>query len=493
MGPAEERRARDRRGTSRDRRRRFYDRRVHGTRFTPPGFIGRVIHWATGPWSSANGLSWFRLAVLLVIVRWGFLAIFTIPSSSMEPTLHGDPRFVYGDRVAVNKLAFGPRIPFTKTRLFNTGEPKRWDVVVFDAVSPGSSEAYLIKRIVGLPGEKVQILGPGSLFGGEPQIRINGEVLELPDDLADDLNYLPTLVVSDDVVHNWILNFADFKIPDEITLSRDGRIRGLRKDLKALEPDLIDLAYWELSDEEKAAMLSAVHPESLDLVRDWWTDKTTGFGKARYGILSGPRYTTVPEGHYFCLGDNGPESVDGRFFGWVPKENLVGRAFAVVYPPTRLRDLTGFSRTAEGALLLFGLIAFVLSWEIIPGFCIFSWKLRGPIAAVGLQARDRVLVSRIAYGLRLPFSNRHLWWRRDPEPGEVVCYALSRERGHGVDLYVGDVRAGGDGAGTSFSVRGPEDEGERWFDVGRDEIIGRVQSVWWPPSRRGAVNTIEKL
>lgn len=490
MGSSDDREARDRRTTSRDRRRSLHDRRMHGVRFTPPGPIGRTIRWATGPWTSANGLSWFRLVILIAIVRWGFLAVYTIPSSSMEPTLHGDPRFAHGDRVAVNKLAFGPRIPFTKTRLFTTGKPKRWDIVVFDTVEPGVTEPYLIKRIVGLPGERVQIRGPGSLLAGEPELRINGDVVEPPEELKGALNYLPTLSATNAVVQNFLLDFANHgQIPIELSRSKDERIRILRKDLKALHADVADLAYWELSQEEKSAMLRDVRPESREVVHEWWTDKVSSVGRPRYGVLFSAFYASVPEGHYFCLGDNGPESIDSRFFGWVPEENMVGRAFAVAYPPARIQDLSGFSKTPFGALMLFGLTGLVILWEVVPGFCVFGWKLRAPIPALGLQRGDHVLINRIAYGLRLPFSNRRVWWRQLPKPGEVVCYSLSRDVRHRMDLYFGEIRETNSDSDLLYSVRGPGNDGQRWLALGRDDIIGRVQSIWWPPSRRSPVQT----
>ena len=104
---------RDRRRASRDRRRRLRDRRHFWIRIVPSGSIGHAVRWFTGPWSSANGVSWLRLLILFLVVRWGMLTVYSIPTPSMEPALHGDTSLLERDRVAVNKLVFGPRFPFT--------------------------------------------------------------------------------------------------------------------------------------------------------------------------------------------------------------------------------------------------------------------------------------------------------------------------------------------------------------------------------------------
>jgi len=75
----------------------------------------------------------------------------------------------------------------------------------------------------------------------------------------------------------------------------------------------------------------------------------------RYGILPDDEYAVVPEGHYFLLGDNSGNSVDGRIYGWVPEQNLVGRAFSIWWPIGRWTDFTGWSGAWWGMLLLYGI------------------------------------------------------------------------------------------------------------------------------------------
>ncbi|HNV21125.1 MAG TPA: S26 family signal peptidase, partial [Candidatus Hydrogenedentes bacterium] len=103
---------------------------AEGTR----GMFGRLqdaITFVTGPWTKENGKAWLKVVVVVLLIRWLWFEPFSIPSGSMEPTLHGDAKFLKGDRVAVNKLAYGPRVPFSNMRLIDLGDPERWDIVVF--------------------------------------------------------------------------------------------------------------------------------------------------------------------------------------------------------------------------------------------------------------------------------------------------------------------------------------------------------------------------
>lgn len=96
------------------------------------------------------------LAVLLALFVRSFLVqAFHIPSGSMIPT------FLEGDRVLVEKFAYGVRNPVTNGVWVETGRPARWDVVVFKA--PKDPGKDFVKRVVGLPGETVALEG-GRLF-----------------------------------------------------------------------------------------------------------------------------------------------------------------------------------------------------------------------------------------------------------------------------------------------------------------------------------------
>src|ERR1700729_3545582 len=112
-----------------------------------------------------EGLGSFLLAVAAILAfRWALFEPYVIPSGSMIPTL------LIHDHILVSKFAYGLRIPFTKVWMFRGEEPKRGDIVVFRSVE--DSGYFMIKRVVGLPGDQVEI---------EPEgyVKINGEKLEV--------------------------------------------------------------------------------------------------------------------------------------------------------------------------------------------------------------------------------------------------------------------------------------------------------------------------
>ena len=94
----------------------------------------------------------FAVAFVLVFgfMRPFVVEAFKIPSSSMEDTL------LIGDRILVAKFAYGIRIPFTDSRILDFHKPERGDIFVFDP-PPGAGDQNLIKRIVGLPGDVIQV------------------------------------------------------------------------------------------------------------------------------------------------------------------------------------------------------------------------------------------------------------------------------------------------------------------------------------------------
>ena len=103
------------------------------------------------------------LAVLAALLIRAFLfETFHIPSGSMIPTL------LVGDHLWVTKFSFGVRLPFTGTLIFGGGMPDRGDIIVFR--SPDEPEIDMIKRVIGLPGDTIELREEG--------IAVNGELLE---------------------------------------------------------------------------------------------------------------------------------------------------------------------------------------------------------------------------------------------------------------------------------------------------------------------------
>jgi len=88
-------------------------------------------------------------AVVALFIRQFVVEAFKIPSGSMIPTL------TIGDHLLVNKFIYGPRIPFTDIRIFSWKEPKRGEIIVFKY--PEDESKNFIKRVVGLPGDKIEI------------------------------------------------------------------------------------------------------------------------------------------------------------------------------------------------------------------------------------------------------------------------------------------------------------------------------------------------
>lgn len=133
-----------------------------------------------GFWSWQNLFSWFKIIGIILLIKGCVVDQYTIPSPSMHPTLHGGS-FFWGDRIVANKWLFGPRIPFTTIRLWKWQEPERWDIVVFKSPQEDARHNTLVKRVVGLPGERVQIR--------QRHIWVNGEMLEFPDFMPESAAY----------------------------------------------------------------------------------------------------------------------------------------------------------------------------------------------------------------------------------------------------------------------------------------------------------------
>ena len=146
--------------------------------------------------------------ILAFFVRVFFFEFYKIPTGSMIPTL------MPGDRILVSKIIFGPRIPFVGVRMPGLRVPRRGEVIVF--ISPAEKNKSYVKRVIGLPGEEVEIK-----FGS---IYINGA------EIADQ-----------NIVKNYYYNYGEYgaegaslKIPerayfvlgDNSASSRDSRFWG---------------------------------------------------------------------------------------------------------------------------------------------------------------------------------------------------------------------------------------------------------------------------
>lgn len=115
-----------------------------------------------GTWNQA--ILTFLFPILLVMgLRWALIEPFVIPSGSMIPNL------LVHDHILVKKLAYGLHVPFSNKWLLQWDQPKRGDIVVFKY--PENPDVYYIKRLIGLPGDNVEVQSG--------RITLNGEKLPL--------------------------------------------------------------------------------------------------------------------------------------------------------------------------------------------------------------------------------------------------------------------------------------------------------------------------
>ena len=105
--------------------------------------------------------SFFPVIVLVLVIRSFLFEPFRIPSDSMMPTLFD------GDFIFVSKFSYGLRLPVTNTLLLPTGTPQRGDVIVFRL--PPNPKINYIKRLVGLPGDRIRVDANNQLYvNGQP-------------------------------------------------------------------------------------------------------------------------------------------------------------------------------------------------------------------------------------------------------------------------------------------------------------------------------------
>ncbi len=216
---------------------------------------------AKDPWWVEYGASFFPVILLVFVLRSFIVEPFKIPSGSMIPTLQ------IGDFILVNKFTYGIRLPVINKKIISINEPKRGDVMVFRY--PEDPSMDYIKRVVGIPGDKVSYQNK--------RLSINGQPVETR-------------------------KMEDYLHPERLYYSKQFVEKQEGKD------------YRTLNDDDAPAYIP--DPSRFPLRENCFYNHA--------GVSC-----TVPAGHYFMMGDNRDNSRDSRFWGFVPEENIVGKAFFV--------------------------------------------------------------------------------------------------------------------------------------------------------------------
>jgi len=217
------------------------------------------------PWWVEYAKSFFPVILIVFFIRSFLVEPFKIPSGSMIPTLQ------VGDFILVNKFTFGVRLPIISKKIVQINDPQRGDVMVFHY--PENPSVDYIKRVIGLPGDTVEYRNK--------RLTING--VEQPQQSDGDYNYVESG-----------LNFVHTERRNEMFADR--------KHALLVNPDMPTLHLGSVA--EFKGRENCTYDE--DSVR-----------------------CKVPEGHYFMMGDNRDNSRDSRYWGFVPDNQIVGKAFFV--------------------------------------------------------------------------------------------------------------------------------------------------------------------
>jgi signal peptidase I len=214
------------------------------------------------------------------------LAVFLLRSFLVEPFKIPSgsmmPTLLTGDLILVNKFTYGLRLPVINTKITEGTPPARGDVMVF-RYPPKPSMDY-IKRVIGLPGDEVAYLNKKLTINGQP------------------VSKQPVPEYFDEEAMRYLKQYSeDLGGKQHMLLNDEGRRAGLS------EAEIMAFPYQE---------------------------------NCRYSVEG--VVCKVPSGHYFMMGDNRDNSLDSRYWGFVPDKNIVGRAFFVWMNFGDLKRIGGF-------------------------------------------------------------------------------------------------------------------------------------------------------
>ena len=178
------------------------------------------------------------------------------------------PTLLVGDLILVNKYTYGIRLPIINKKIIQLNDPQRGDVMVFKY--PKDMSQDYIKRVIGVPGDKITYENKRLTVNGKP------------------VDYTP----------------LDDYLDDESTVYH-----------KQLEENLTGISHRILNDDPAPTL-------NLGQVTDFPHKDACDYNEDGFSCV-------VPAGNYFMMGDNRDNSADSRYWGFVPNENIVGKAFLV--------------------------------------------------------------------------------------------------------------------------------------------------------------------
>jgi signal peptidase I len=212
-----------------------------------------------------------RPILILILVFTSFRSTVAdwndVPTGSMKPTIFE------GDRIFVNKLAYGLKVPFTTWHLAHWSGPKRGEIVVFYSPVDG---LRLVKRVVGLPGDHI--------------VYRDG-----------------VLSITDKDGHAVTVTYTPYVPPDLSNLPPDQR-RNTRFLMENLDGRSHVVAFF-----------------NDDALKQKVQDSRRIFDLRNFEL------TQVRDNEYFMMGDNRDNSNDSRFIGTVPRDQVLGRANRVIF------------------------------------------------------------------------------------------------------------------------------------------------------------------